>query len=98
MSHIANIASANAIGTVLIMAGGTGGHIYPALSIARNLHSRGYRTEWLGTARGLEVDLLRDTDIPLHFIDVKGVRGKGLKSILLAPFMIFSSVLLREFP
>lgn len=93
MSHIANIASANAIGTVLIMAGGTGGHIYPALSIARNLHSRGYRTEWLGTARGLEVDLLRDTDIPLHFIDVKGVRGKGLKSILLAPFMIFSSVL-----
>ncbi|MES3007812.1 MAG: undecaprenyldiphospho-muramoylpentapeptide beta-N-acetylglucosaminyltransferase [Pseudomonadota bacterium] len=93
MNNTANIASANAIGTVLIMAGGTGGHIYPALSIARNLHARGYRTEWLGTARGLEVEVLRDTDIPLHFIEVKGLRGKGLLSVLQAPFMIVSSVL-----
>lgn len=92
MSSTANIASANALGTVLIMAAGTGGHIYPALSIARNLHARGYRTEWLGTTRGLEVDVLRDSDIPLHFIDVKGLRGKGLKSVLQAPFMIASSV------
>ncbi len=92
MSSTANIASANALGTVLIMAAGTGGHIYPALSIARNLHARGYRTEWLGTTRGLEVDVLRDSDIPLHFIDVKGLRGKGLKSALQAPFMIASSV------
>ena len=92
MNSTANIASANAIGTVLIMAAGTGGHIYPALSIARNLHARGYRTEWLGTTRGLEVEVLRDSDIPLHFIDVKGLRGKGLKSALQAPFMIASSV------
>ncbi len=92
MSSTANIDSANALGTVLIMAAGTGGHIYPALSIARNLHARGYRTEWLGTTRGLEVDVLRDSDIPLHFIDVKGLRGKGLKSALQAPFMIASSV------
>lgn len=92
MSSTANIASANALGTVLIMAAGTGGHIYPALSIARNLHARGYRTEWLGTTRGLEVDVLRDSDIPLHFIDVKGLRGKGVKSALQAPFMIASSV------
>lgn len=93
MSNTANIATAKAIGTVLIMAAGTGGHIYPALSIARNLHARGYRTEWLGTARGLEVELLRDSDIPLHFIEARGLRGKGLKSALLAPFMIVSSVL-----
>lgn len=92
MSSTANIASANALGTVLIMAAGTGGHIYPALSIARNLHARGYRTEWLGTTRGLEVDVLRDSDIPLHFIDVKGLRGKGLMRALQAPFMIASSV------
>ncbi|MDO9319995.1 MAG: undecaprenyldiphospho-muramoylpentapeptide beta-N-acetylglucosaminyltransferase [Gammaproteobacteria bacterium] len=92
MSNTANIASANALGTVLIMAAGTGGHIYPALSIARNLHARGYRTEWLGTTRGLEVEVLRDSDIPLHFIEAKGLRGKGLKSALLAPFMIVSSV------
>lgn len=92
MNSTANIASANAIGTVLIMAAGTGGHIYPALSIARNLHARGYRTEWLGTTHGLEVEVLRDSDIPLHFIDVRGLRGKGLKSALQAPFMIASSV------
>lgn len=83
---------AESAGTVLIMAGGTGGHIFPALSIARNLQERGYRTEWLGTARGLEVDVLRDTDIPLHCIDVKGLRGKGLVSMLAAPFMIAAGV------
>lgn len=81
------------LGTVLIMAGGTGGHIFPALSIARNLQSKGYRTEWLGTPRGLEVDVLRDTDIPLHLIEARGLRGKGLPSLLLAPFMIVSSVM-----
>lgn len=85
--------SKQALGTVLIMAGGTGGHIFPALSIARHLQSKGYRTEWLGTPRGLEVDVLRDTDIPLHLIDAQGLRGKGLLRVLTAPFMIASSVL-----
>lgn len=79
--------------TVLIMAGGTGGHIFPALSIARNLQSRGYRTEWLGTERGMEVEVLRGTDIPLHFIRVRGLRGKGILSVVLAPFMIVGAVL-----
>lgn len=81
------------LGTVLIMAGGTGGHIFPALSIARHLQSKGYRIEWLGTPRGLEVEVLRDTDIPLHLIDAHGLRGKGLLGMLLAPFMIASSIL-----
>ncbi len=85
--------SSQALGTVLIMAGGTGGHIFPALSIARHLQSKGYRIEWLGTPRGLEVDVLRDTDIPLHLIDAKGLRGKGLFGMLKAPFMIAASVL-----
>lgn len=80
------------MGTVLIMAGGTGGHIFPALSIARKLQGEGYRTEWLGTPRGLEVDVLRDTDIPLHLVEARGLRGKGLRSLLLAPFMILSSI------
>ncbi len=86
------VAASNA-GTVLIMAGGTGGHIFPALSIARNLQSKGYRTEWLGTERGMEVEVLRDTDIPLHFIRVRGLRGKGILSMLIAPFMILGAVL-----
>src|SRR5690606_18081901 len=84
--------AAESAGTVLIMAGGTGGHIFPALSIARNLQERGYRTEWLGTARGLEVEVLGGTDIPLHCIEVKGLRGKGIVSMLLAPFMIVGGI------
>lgn len=86
------LSAKQALGTVLIMAGGTGGHIFPALSIARHLQSKGYRTEWLGTPRGLEVDVLSDTDIPLHLIDARGLRGKGVLSILMAPFMIVSSI------
>jgi UDP-N-acetylglucosamine--N-acetylmuramyl-(pentapeptide) pyrophosphoryl-undecaprenol N-acetylglucosamine transferase len=78
-------------GTVLIMAGGTGGHIFPALTIARNLQLRGYRAEWLGTLRGLEVEVLRNTDITLHLINVRGLRGKGILSLVLAPFMIIAA-------
>lgn len=79
-------------GTVLVMAGGTGGHIFPALSIAQNLQNKGYRIAWLGTARGLESDVLRDTGIPLHLINVRGLRGKGLRSAIVAPFMIASAI------
>ncbi len=78
--------------TVLIMAGGTGGHIFPALSIARNLQNKGFSIAWLGTARGLEVDVVNGTDIPLHLIDVKGLRGKGFFSMIVAPFMILSAI------
>lgn len=84
--------ASEAIGTVLIMAGGTGGHIFPALSIARNLQIRGYRTEWLGTVRGLEVDVVGGTNIPLHCINVRGLRGKNFMSALLAPFMIIGAI------
>lgn len=80
-------------GTVLIMAAGTGGHIFPALSIARNLQSRGFRAEWLGTPSGLEVDVLRNTDIILHKIDARGLRGKSVLSVLGAPFMILKSIM-----
>lgn len=79
-------------GTVLIMAAGTGGHIFPALSIARNLQSRGYRTEWLGTPTGLEVDVLRGTGIVLHRINARGLRGKSALSVLGAPFMIMRAI------
>ncbi len=80
-------------GTVLIMAAGTGGHIFPALSIARNLQSRGYRTEWLGTPTGLEVEVLRNTDIVLHRINARGLRGKSRLSVLTAPFMLLRALL-----
>ncbi len=84
----ASLAAGATKGTVLIMAAGTGGHIFPALSIARNLQSRGYRTEWLGTPTGLEVEVLRNTDIVLHRIHARGLRGKSRLSVITAPFML----------
>ncbi len=62
---------------VLIMAGGTGGHVFPALAVATELRARGARPEWLGTARGIESRLVPAADIPLHCMTVGGLRGKG---------------------
>jgi UDP-N-acetylglucosamine--N-acetylmuramyl-(pentapeptide) pyrophosphoryl-undecaprenol N-acetylglucosamine transferase len=77
---------------VLIMAGGTGGHIYPALTIARDLIAAGASVEWLGTRQGLEARIIGNSDIPLHFISIGGLRGKGLGRLLLAPFAIARAV------
>jgi UDP-N-acetylglucosamine--N-acetylmuramyl-(pentapeptide) pyrophosphoryl-undecaprenol N-acetylglucosamine transferase len=74
--------------TVLIMAGGTGGHVFPALAAADVLLRKGLRVQWLGTARGIEADLVPKAGIPLHFISVSGFRGKGLRAQLTAPFRI----------
>lgn len=74
--------------TVLIMAGGTGGHVFPALAVADVLLRKGLRVQWLGTARGIEADLVPKAGIPLHFIAVAGFRGKGLRAQLAAPFRI----------
>lgn len=74
--------------TVLIMAGGTGGHVFPALAAADVLLRKGVRVQWLGTARGIEADLVPKAGIPLHFISVAGLRGKGLRAQIAAPFRI----------
>ena len=78
----------NVQGTVLIMAGGTGGHIFPAMSIAEKLQELGMHVEWLGSNAGLEAQILSKTRIPLHLISARGLRGKGLQSLIMAPFMI----------
>jgi UDP-N-acetylglucosamine--N-acetylmuramyl-(pentapeptide) pyrophosphoryl-undecaprenol N-acetylglucosamine transferase len=91
----------DAPGTVLIMAGGTGGHIFPALTIAEYLRERGYKIEWLGTAKGLEVQILEGTGFKLNFLTVTGLRGNGIAGLLFAPIMLIRAVwqalaLLRE--
>lgn len=63
---------------VLMMAGGTGGHVYPALAVASELLARGYRVEWVGTARGLEHRVVPAAGIVLHCLSVRGVRGKSV--------------------
>lgn len=63
---------------VLMMAGGTGGHIYPALAVAEALRDRGCRVEWVGTRRGLEDRVVPAAGFPLHYLAVRGVRGKNI--------------------
>ena len=74
--------------TILIMAAGTGGHVFPALSIAQRLQTMGVTTEWLGTSQGMENRLLENTGINIHPIAVKGLKGKGVLRLILAPFML----------
>ena len=77
---------------VLIMAGGTGGHIFPALSIARQLQSLGVTVEWLGTKKGMEAELIPQTEIPIHYISVSGLRGKNRLTKVLSPFVIVIAI------
>ncbi|MEK7323334.1 MAG: UDP-N-acetylglucosamine--N-acetylmuramyl-(pentapeptide) pyrophosphoryl-undecaprenol N-acetylglucosamine transferase [Pseudomonadota bacterium] len=73
---------------VMIMAGGTGGHVFPALAVAAELRARGAEVFWLGTRRGLEAKLVPAAGIPMEWISVAGIRGKGGLALLLAPFQI----------
>jgi UDP-N-acetylglucosamine--N-acetylmuramyl-(pentapeptide) pyrophosphoryl-undecaprenol N-acetylglucosamine transferase len=82
-----------AAGNVLIMAGGTGGHVFPALACAREFQARGYTVHWLGTPRGIENELVPTAGLQLHLINVTGLRGKGRLSLLKAPFMLLKALL-----
>lgn len=67
---------------LLIMAAGTGGHIFPGLAIADTMRARGWQVSWLGTKRGMEAEIVPARGIAFDAIDFAGLRGKGLKHAL----------------
>ena len=69
----------------LIMAGGTGGHIFPGLAVAQALRERGWRVHWMGAPDGMESRLVPAKGFPLEPVDISGVRGKGLRTLLAVP-------------
>lgn len=77
---------------VLILAGGTGGHVFPGLALARYFRDQGVEVHWLGTPLGIESRLVKEAGIPLHLITISGLRGKGLKTLLMAPFKISAAL------
>ncbi|RDV29067.1 undecaprenyldiphospho-muramoylpentapeptide beta-N-acetylglucosaminyltransferase [Alteromonas aestuariivivens] len=66
----------------LVMAGGTGGHVFPGLAVAKALRAKGWDIQWLGTAERMEAQVVPANGFPIHFIPVKGLRGKGLSARL----------------
>lgn len=79
---------------ILIAAGGTGGHVIPALTIASDLSQRGHSIKWFGTKSGIEAKLVSEAGFDIEYIkDLKGIRGKSLAHWLFAPFKIVRSII-----
>lgn len=78
---------------VLVTAGGTGGHVFPALAAAKLFQEKGVDVRWVGTRQGIEAKIVPDHGIPIEYVDVAGVRGQGVARLLWAPLKIVKAVL-----
>ncbi len=90
--------------TILVMAAGTGGHVFPGIAIARELVARGWKVAWMGTPAGMEAKLVAQAGFPMEKVNMAGVRGKGALAWLLLParllvaFWQSSAILFRVRP
>lgn len=78
---------------ILMMAAGTGGHVFPALAVAHELQRQGAVVHWLGTVTGMENDLLADSGFTYHAINMQGLRGNGIKRLLQTPTTLLKATL-----
>ena len=78
---------------LLVMAGGTGGHVFPGLAVASELASQNWQIHWLGTPGRMEAQIVPQAGYPISFIDVVGVRKNGIVTLLLAPFKIIKATI-----
>ncbi|MEQ1439913.1 undecaprenyldiphospho-muramoylpentapeptide beta-N-acetylglucosaminyltransferase [Fontimonas sp. SYSU GA230001] len=77
----------------MIMAGGTGGHVYPALAVADYLRERGHQVVWMGAPDSFEARVVPPHGIPMQYVCVSGLRGKGLLKLLQAPLQLLRAIL-----
>jgi UDP-N-acetylglucosamine--N-acetylmuramyl-(pentapeptide) pyrophosphoryl-undecaprenol N-acetylglucosamine transferase len=78
--------------TIAIMAGGTGGHIFPGIAVANELIQRGHKVLWLGAVGGMEERIVTEHNIPIKLLAIKGLRGKGIKGLITMPFKLLGAM------